>query len=1040
MREQRKVVTILFADVVGSTELAAQRDPEVVRAVMARYFKRIGEISAAYGGTVEKFAGDAAMVVFGMPTVHDDDAERAVRAALEIRDGASEVSVRVGVNTGEAVTAVTEDRQFMVSGDAVNVAARLQQGAEPGEVVVGPMTYQLTRNVIAYETRESIPAKGKTEPLNAHRALRALTELPIQARGVPGLHAELVGRKRELRLLIDTFARAAEDRSPHLFTIVGSAGIGKSRLVDEALGSAASSGARVLRGRCLPYGRGITYWPLVEMLHQDTGISLGDDRAGASRKLDRWLGELLGADPQRPAVRARLAVMLGLETADSALSDTPAERVEREIAWAMRQYIEAVAAGAPLIAVIDDLQWAEPPVVSLLEQLAERAVDVPLLILCMARPEFLESHAGWGSGKPNSTTITLDPLSAAETTTLVSRLLEVEALPEEMRRQIVERSAGTPLFCEEFIHMLIDERVVVREGSSWKATAPVAQIRVPEGINAVLAARLDLLSEQERALVQAASVIGQRFAMGQVAALTSNADIESDLESLRRKGLLTGGDRPDEEYHFRHILIRDVAYGSLPKSGRAMLHDRFRSVLEQETGDPQQIAEILAHHAERAFELSRELGLEHETVLERARSAIPWFFVMADRARTRYDAVTLEASLASLRRAADVLPDGGDTATRARLRLLEAQLLVMKGDYPEAQKAAAEAATLGEQADLLPTVATARLAEAWITNWALDESIELFQAVVDRAIEACRRAGDVPGEIEARHVGTNVLWATGRIEEFVTVNEELIRRANSVGDVAHVAAISGRLISCEFFRGNLEASRGHMAQAEALAAEHGLRNVALRVHFDRASQAMHYGQFANAEALWREYERAAVDAGAQQSQMSALRFLGYNLLFADRPAEAAAVLDKALALSHATGERWNRTEVFALRARAALELGDVESADRFIQHSFESLRSEDITAISEANVHLGAIRAAQGRDAEAESALRRALEVVALTEYLNIAAPAAVNLAIFLASRGHLDEAASLVEHYAAAVHARGWTLWDRLLNRYERARERSTI
>ena len=386
----------------------------------------------------------------------------------------------------------------------------------------------------------------------------------------------------------------------------------------------------------------------------------------------------------------------------------------------MRQYMEAVAAGAPLIAVIDDMQWAEAPVVSLLEQLAERAADVPLLILCMARPEFLEAHAGWAAGKPNSTTITLDPLSAGETATLVSRLLEVEALPEEMRRQIVERSGGTPLFCEEFIHMLIDERVVVREGSNWRATAPVAEIRVPEGINAVLAARLDLLSEPERALLQAASVVGQRFALGQVTALTSSPDIESDLESLRRKGLLSGGDRPDEEFHFRHILIRDVAYGSLPKSGRAMLHDRFRSVLEQETGDPNQIAEILAHHAERAFDLSRELGLEHETVLERARSAIPWLFVMADRARTRHDAVTLEASLGSLRHAAEVLPDGGDTATRARVRLLDAQLMVMKGDYPEARKAAAEAATLGEQANLLSTVATARLAEAWITNWALE--------------------------------------------------------------------------------------------------------------------------------------------------------------------------------------------------------------------------------------------------------------------------------------------------------------------------------
>src|SRR5712692_11753381 len=235
MREQRKVVTVLFADVVGSTTLASESDPEVVRSQMSRYFQRITEVAEAHGGTVEKFAGDAAMVVFGVPAVHDDDAERAVRAALEIREGAAELAVRVGVNTGEAVTAARDDRQFMVSGDAVNIAARLQQGAEPGEVVGGPLTEQLTRSVIDYERRERIAAKGKADPLAAFRALRARTEVPEQARGVPGLRSPLVGRRRELRLLLDTFARTAEDRRPHLFTLIGAAGVGKSRLVTEAL-------------------------------------------------------------------------------------------------------------------------------------------------------------------------------------------------------------------------------------------------------------------------------------------------------------------------------------------------------------------------------------------------------------------------------------------------------------------------------------------------------------------------------------------------------------------------------------------------------------------------------------------------------------------------------------------------------------------------------------------------------------------------------------------------------------------------------------
>lgn len=288
------------------------------------------------------------MVVFGVPVVHDDDAERAVRAALEIRDCASNLAVRVGVNTGEAVTAATEDKQFIVSGDAVNVAARLQQGANAGEVVVGELTEQLRRNVIEYEARELVAAKGKPEPMVAFRALRARSQVPIQARGVPGLHAALVGRNRELRLLLETFARASErSQSASLY------GGRRTRHRQIAFGrrSLDRSGrfrGRVLHGRCLPYGRGITYWPLIEMLRLDTGITLSDERDRALGKLERWLGELLSDDPQRTALRARLSVMLGLETAEAAMPDTPADRVEREIAWAVRHYMQAVARAAPL--------------------------------------------------------------------------------------------------------------------------------------------------------------------------------------------------------------------------------------------------------------------------------------------------------------------------------------------------------------------------------------------------------------------------------------------------------------------------------------------------------------------------------------------------------------------------------------------------------------------------------------------------------------------------------------------------------------------
>ena len=1030
MREQRKVVTIVFADVVGSTALAEQSDPEVVRATMARYFKRIGEVAEAYGGTVEKFAGDAAMVVFGIPAVHDDDAERAVRAALEIRDGAVEVAVRVGVNTGEAVTAPREDRQFMVSGDAVNVAARLQQGAESGEVVVGSLTEQLTRKVIVYEPREPVAARGKREPVVVFRAIKPRSQVPVQARGVPGLHADLVGRERELRLVLDNFARSSQDRRLHLFTLVGAAGVGKSRLVAEALRVLASSGARLLRGRCLPYGRGVTYWPFIEMLTQDTGIALADEREVTLAKLDRWFGEVLSDDPQRPAVRSRVAVMMGVETSAAGLPDTPADRVDKEIAWGVRHYLEALAKLAPLIVVVDDLQWAEPPIIELLEQLAERSADVPLLLICIARPEFLETHPAWGSGKPNSSTITLGPLSHEQTGTLISRLLEIEALPSNLRAQIIERSAGTPLFCEEFIHMLIDDGLLVRDGASWRATGEIDQIRVPESIHAVLTARLDALPDAEKAVLQAASVIGERFRVEQIAGLGAGADPEAGLDSLRRKGLVTGGDGPGEEMRFRHLLVRDAAYASLPKSERVALHDRFGSVLEAEAGDPRQMTEILAHHAERALTLSVELSMEGDLQVARARRALEWSLAMAERAMDRSDRATVEAALQTARAAVAALPDRGGLESGARLSLLDARLLLMAADYAGATQAVAKAAQLANQARLPQLVATARLTEAWISNWSGGDSLEDFDAVVARAVDACRAAGDVSGEIEARHIGANHHWAVGNLPEFVKINQLLLEQAQTIGNTAQAAAIELRLFNAEILRGNAKLAEEHLTKVEAIAAGSGLRNIALETLVPRGHLLFETGDLAGAELTYERALNAAVDAGVVQQEIRALRWVAYVQIAQDRHREAGLTLDRALQLVEASGDRWNRSELFGMRARNALALNDQELAERMSDLSFGALRDDDVTAVCEAFTHLALIRAAQGRYVEAEAAVRRSVEAVSHTEYnLNKLEPALL-LAEFLAQQGRLQEAAELVNYCDRWVRERQWHRWDPAISR----------
>ena len=1025
MREQRKVVTVLFADVVGSTALAAQSDPEVVRSVMARYFQRIVDVSQAYGGTVEKFAGDAAMVVFGVPAVHDDDAERAVRAAIEIRDGAADLPVRVGVNTGEALTAAREDRQFMVSGDAVNIAARLQQGAEPGEVVVGHLTERLTRNVIEYEAREPVTAKGKSEPLVAFRALRPRSQVPAQARGVEGLQAALVGRDRELRLLLDTYARTASDRRPHLFTLVGSAGVGKSRLVSEALASLAGSGATLLRGRCLPYGRGVTYWPVVEMVMADTGITRADEHDAALAKLDKWLVALFEDAQQLPAIRSRLAVMMGLLTPAVGMPDTTAARVDKEIGWGIRHCLDAIARQGPLIVVVDDLQWAEPPVVETLEQLIERASDVPILLICIARPEFLEARRDWAAGQANSTTITLDPLTRTETGTLISRLLEIEALPADLRAEIVERSAGTPLFCEEFIQMLIDEGRLVHEGDSWRAAGPMGEIRVPHSIQAVLAARLDSLPDAEKSVLQAASVVGERFEVAQVWALAGGAEAEAPLDSLRRKGLVTGGDGAREEMAFRHILIRDAAYASLPKSERAALHDTFGTHLEREAAEAQTLTEILAHHAERALTMSIEVGVEGELLERRAIRALEWSLAAGERAANRRDLPTLDAALKNARSASAHIQDGGQLKFRARLSLLEAERLMIIADYPAAAETLGGAAHLAEEAGLPEVVAKARLSEAWIANFAGMQDLDEFDRVVDRAVEACRKAGDISGEIEARHIGSNHFWSLGRLSEYIELNEQLLAQARAIGDSAHVAALLVRLTPAEGMRGNQPAAERHIAEAEQMAATLGLRNVALGAMMQRAGRSFLMGDVVNAESAHREFLAAAEDAGAVQYLVSALRFLGRALVFRGRSAEAASVLDRALELSETSGERWNRSELFGLRARAAVQLGEIEAAEGYINRALTYLHEDDVTAIAEAYDQLGLIREAQGRHAEAEAARRRAVSAVAQTEYNWMKTDIGLALVKSLVQRGALDEARLLLEEHESWAREQKIALWD---------------
>jgi class 3 adenylate cyclase/tetratricopeptide (TPR) repeat protein len=556
-REQRKTVTVVFCDVTGSTALGESTDPEALRAILARYFERMKGIVEAHGGTVEKFIGDAVMAVFGVPVAHEDDALRACRTALEMRDAFPELGIdgRIGVNTGEVVTG-TEER--LATGDAVNVAARLEQAAQPGEALIGEETLRLVRTAVEVGDEQRLELKGKADPVPAYPLLAVTSEVERR------FATPMVGRETELRRLRDAFQQAVHDRSCQLFTVLGSAGVGKSRLAAEFL---AGLDARVVRGRCLSYGEGITYWPVIEILQQ--------------------LGTLPEGDPAAP-----LRSLLG----ESELGAAP-----DQIAWGFRKLLEQEAQEQPLVCVLDDLHWAEETLLDLVEHVADLSRDAPLLLLCMARPELLERRPSWGGGKWNATTVLLEPLDAAETERLLSELGDVEA---ELRERIVQVAEGNPLFVEEML-------ALVRDSGG-------AEVEVPPTIQALLAARLDQLDPAERAVLERGSVEGRTFHRGAVAALADDdSPVDERLVALVRKQLVRP-DRPqltgDDAYRFRHLLIRDAAYEALPKASRADLHRRFAAWLEEHGRDLVELEEILGYHLEQAALYLGQLGEDDATL------------------------------------------------------------------------------------------------------------------------------------------------------------------------------------------------------------------------------------------------------------------------------------------------------------------------------------------------------------------------------------------------------------------------------------------
>jgi class 3 adenylate cyclase/tetratricopeptide (TPR) repeat protein len=676
--EERKIVSILFVDLVGFTARSHDADPEDVRAALGPYHQLLKREIERFGGTVEKFIGDAVMAVFGAPVAHEDDAERAVRAALRITDAlaelngahALELSIRAAVNTGEGLVNLSAHPQAgegMVTGDVVNTASRLQGVAPVNGVAVGELTYRSTKDVIDYDELEPVTLKGKPEPVPVWRAVAARSRYGIDLDRAPS--TPFIGRDFELDLLKSTFRRTLRESAIQLVTLVGEPGVGKSRLLSEFFSFVDDQEEIVFfrQGRCLPYGDGITFWALGEVVKAQAGILETDDPEEAADKLRVALEAVIKESSELGWFLARLAPLVGAATEGTA----SAEREESFTAW--RRFLEAIAERSPLVVVFEDLHWADQALLQFIEHLVEWSTGVPLLVVCTARPELFDKHPGWGAGQRNSSTLSLSPLNDSETAQLISGLLSQAVLPADVHSTLLERAGGNPLYAEEFVRMLSDRGILKTKGRVLTIDED-ADIPLPDTVQALVAARLDTLSVDKKGLLHDAAVAGKVFWSSALAAL-GNADtqtITQGLHELARKELVrparASSMEGEQEYSFWHALIRDVCYGQIPRAQRAERHKAMAQWLEGIAGERvADHAEVLAHHYTEAMGLSRAAGKETEAseLEEPARR----FLVLAGDRAVHLDAARAEAYYRS---ALELLPAGHPERGQVLLKAGEA--------------------------------------------------------------------------------------------------------------------------------------------------------------------------------------------------------------------------------------------------------------------------------------------------------------------------------------------------------------------------------
>ncbi len=1013
--EVRKTVTVVFCDLKGSTSLGESLDTETLREVLSAYFTEMQAALERHGGTVEKFIGDAVMAVFGLPRVHEDDALRAVRAAADMQHMLAVLNERletvwdvrlenrIGVNTGEVVAGDVTAGQRLVTGDTVNTAARLEQAAPPTEILIGESTYRLVKDAIEVERVAPLDLKGKGQPVPAYRLIAVSREEGLARR----LDAPMVGRGSELQALQDAFERAVRDRTPQLVTVMGPAGVGKSRLLLE-FAAAVRDRASMLGGRCLSYGDGITFWPLAEVVREAAAISDNDSFDRAREKLSA----LAGADDTD--VAERIGAAIGLSAAAFPVQETY---------WAAKRLLEQQAHNRPLVVHIEDLHWAEPTFLELLRYVLDQTSDVSLLILCTARPELKDEHPDWVVERENAQCVMLSPLTSEESSLVVDHLIGAASLDEVARARIIEAAEGNPLFVEQLLSMLIDDGILERdEWGRWVLVSDVKALTIPLSISALLTARLDRLGEVERVSLERGSVIGQVFYRGAVEELVPEAVggyVGPALGRLVDKELI----HPDpstfagqESYRFVHILIKDAAYHGLLKKTRAELHERFVDWLERVAGDRvMEYEEIRGYHLEQAYVTRAQLGPLDEHGVRVGLRGASYLSAAGHRALARGD---MSAAANLLRRSSSLLPDRDPD--RPKLLLEAGEALIVVGELGLADRmlaAASEGARSVSDRGLEITAHLSRL----ILHYSTDPTQGDQEVVseVEAAIPILEELGAHEGMARAWRLITLVHWTGCQYGASEEAARRVVEHARLAGDQLMAARELPALAVC--------AQYGPMPVTEAIVRCEALLD---EIGNDRKAVALILGSLAHLEAMRGHFDRAR---RLYRRSRSSLEELGWNLQAALTSLVSGEV--EMLAGDPAAGERELRADYDTLKrmgeknyisttaaflSEALYEQGRLDEAAEFAAISEKMAAPDDISSQFLWRSVAGKVLARRGRFDEAEALVRRGMELIHATDELDSQARTSIDLAEVLTLADRTDEAIAAATEAETLFRAKG--------------------